>query len=216
MMNEKIVNYINSIFEGAPPTKKVYELKEEILQNTNDKYNDLIAQGKGEDAAYNIAIAGIGDISELLSSMEEKNMGTFSYTRAEIEKDQKRSAILTAIAVMLYITSVIPCILYGLNGPVLMFIMVALATGIIIYNAKTRIKYKKADDTVVEEFKEWQDVNNDKKQLFKAISSAMWTIILIIYFVVSFTTMAWHITWIIFVIGSAVEKIIKACFELRK
>ena len=44
----------------------------------------------------------------------------------------------------------------------------------------------------------------------------MWSIIVVIYFIISFMTMAWHITWIIFLIGSAIQGIIHAIFELRK
>ena len=51
-MNEKIRVYVNELFENAPNTKKVNDLKDEIISNANDKFNDLISDGKSEKEAY--------------------------------------------------------------------------------------------------------------------------------------------------------------------
>mgnify|MGYP007005558589 CR=1 FL=1 len=40
-------------------------------------------------------------------------------------------------------------------------------------------------------------------------------ILLVIYFIVSFTTMAWHITWILFIINVLIEEIVKLIFSLK-
>lgn len=69
---------------------------------------------------------------------------------------------------------------------------------------------------MVEEFKEWQDQSSDQKKLYKAIKSAIMSLMVVIYIVVSFTTHAWHITWVIFLIGAAIENIVKAIFELKQ
>ena len=67
-MDEKLRSHVEALFENAPPTMKTVEIKEETLQNTMDRYYDLLAEGKDEQAAFNIAIAGIGDVEELLRS----------------------------------------------------------------------------------------------------------------------------------------------------
>ena len=66
------------------------------------------------------------------------------------------------------------------------------------------------------EFKEWKNNQDDKKRVRKSINSALWAIITVLYFLISFSTGAWYITWIIFLIGVAVENIIKAIFELKE
>ena len=68
-MNEKLRCYIDDLFANAPSTVRAVELKEELYQNLTDKYNDLIAQGKSEESAYNIAIASIGDVDSLISGL---------------------------------------------------------------------------------------------------------------------------------------------------
>ena len=215
-MNEKLRNYIESIFEDAPKTKEVVELKEEMLQNLIDKYNDLITEGKSSDAAYNIATASIGDVNELIYQLRSHSTVPMNYEK-ELLKSKKQSALFISIAVMLYILSVVPVILSnnGIIGIVIMFVMIAIATGLIIYNQISKPKFSKKDNTIVEEFKEWKANKVEHNSTYKAISSAMWSIVTVIYFIISFITFAWHITWIVFLIGAAIQSIIKAAFELK-
>lgn len=138
------------------------------------------------------------------------------YTEEQIEQSRRRSALCVSIAVMLYILCVIPVILWEEYGVIAMFAMVAVATGLLIYNNMTKLGYKKSDDSMVEEFKEWQDQSSDQKKLYKAIKGAITSLVIVIYIVVSFTTHAWHITWVIFLIGAAIENIVKALFELKQ
>ena len=58
-MREQLTQYVNLLFAGAPDSE---DIRQEILQNTLDRYDDLIAAGKTPEAAYRLAISGIGDI----------------------------------------------------------------------------------------------------------------------------------------------------------
>ena len=209
-MNEKLRKYIDALFEKAPQTVRAVELKEEMFQNLTEKYNDLIAQGKSEEAAYNIAVASIGDVDSLLAGLS----GT---GHEESRQGRKRSALFTAIAVALYITCAVPVILLqNTLGVMLLFVFVALATGLLIYDGVTREKYVKTDDTMVEEFKAWKQNSRQKDQAANAIIGSLWLITVCVYMFVSFTTNAWHITWIIFLIAAAVASIIRGAFMLKK
>ena len=42
-MREQLIQYVNLLFAGAPDSD---DMKQEILQNTLDRYDDLIAEGK--------------------------------------------------------------------------------------------------------------------------------------------------------------------------
>jgi len=218
--DDKLRRYIEFLFADAPPTKKAVELQEEMLRNLSDKYNDLLSSGKTEETAYNIAIAGIGDVKELIKELNKEMENDPNLNEA-----RKRNAMHTAIAIMLYILSPLPLIIANLISPgaaaeviglALLFIFIAAGTGLLIYNNMTKPKYFKKSDTLVEEFKEWQSDSREKKALRKAISSALWCVILALYFVVSFGTGAWHITWIVFPIGGAVESLISALFAYKQ
>ena len=64
-MREQLIRYVELLFAGA---ENAGDIQQEILQNTLDRYDDLIAQGKTPEAAYRLAISGIGDINEILGS----------------------------------------------------------------------------------------------------------------------------------------------------
>jgi len=218
MMEHNLRRYIESLFEETRPTKKAVELKEEMLQNLEDKYKDLLAEGKTPEAAFNIAVAGIGDVSVLLRYLEDD--AASEPEQEKHEKARRKSAMLTAIAVMMYILSVLPVLIFQSLGSrhdyliavPIMFIIVATATGLLIYNHMTKPKCYKNADTIVEEFREWQSDTQERKQMRGAISSALWSLILVLYFIISFTTMAWHITWVIFIVGGLVESLVSIFF----
>ena len=74
-MREQLIRYVELLFAGA---ENAGDIQQEILQNTLDRYDDLIAQGKTPEAAYRLAISGIGDINEILGNTDAaapKNTG---------------------------------------------------------------------------------------------------------------------------------------------
>lgn len=214
-MEDKLRRYVDDLFTGTAPTKKAVELKEEMIQNLQDKYNDLLSEGKTQEAAYNIAVAGIGDVSALIQELEHES-DAFDGAR-------ERSAMITSIAVMTYILSVLPLIVLSMFGyrysarigVPLMFLLIASATGMLVYNGMTRPRHQRSD-TMVDEFREWQSDTRQQRSLRRSISAALWTIITALYFIISFWTFAWHVTWIIFIIGAAIEAVINIFYSLRK
>ena len=73
-MIDKIRKEVDQIFCSVPHTRKVQELKEELVGNLEAKYKDLIEVGKTPEEAYNIVIASIGDTDELIDSMAPTNI----------------------------------------------------------------------------------------------------------------------------------------------
>lgn len=221
-MEDKLRAYMDYLFRDVKATRKSVELKEEILQNLIDKYRDLLAEGKTPEAAYNIAVASIGDMDELLAGLNDELSFEKEVSGEQLERGKKKSAILVSAAVMMYILCLLPPILLSGSrleenlAPALMFLMIACGTGLLIYDHMTKPHYRKVDDSIVEEFKEWKDQTDSDRRAMKALSSALWSIITVIYIIISFWTMAWHITWVIFLIGAAVEGILKAVFELKR
>ena len=145
-----------------------------------------------------------------------------SYTPEQIEKDRKRTAVYTSIAVALYIIS--PVFLIGFEevlhmeyvGLFSMFFLAAAATIMLIYCNMTKLPNIKAENSVVEDFKEWKYQTDSKYQTMKAINSAISSVTLAVYFIYSFSTGAWHISWVIFLIGGALKSIVKSIFEMTR
>lgn len=222
-MEYNIRAYVDDLFQNAPKTQKAYELKVELTQNLIDKYRALIEEGKSAEDAYNLTVMSIGDVRELFDGLEDGPVPSQPVYIPPMD-GAKRHAAITSIAVMLYILSVVPVIVLsailpgdigGTLGVVLMFVMIAAATGLLIYNHATKPKKAPPAENVVSDFKQWQTQNNSNRQLLKAIRSAYWPLVLALYFLLSFGTGRWHITWIIFLIAPAVDGIIKSVLTLN-
>ncbi|MBQ7383562.1 MAG: DUF4097 family beta strand repeat protein [Clostridia bacterium] len=151
-MKEKLKQYVELLFAGAANNERNNELKEELLGNLYDRYDDFVASGMSEEEAYNNSISSIGDLSELLEGSrqapEDNPMTAPSesgdgkiplYSEDEVEKKKKLHPILHAIAVALYIFCTIPAIIFASNiSAVLLFVFVAAATAIFIYTSYTK------------------------------------------------------------------------------
>lgn len=64
-MREQLRAYVQHRFDRAADTPRNRELLEEILQNTLDRYDDLVAQGIAEADAYQQAVSQIGEVEKL-------------------------------------------------------------------------------------------------------------------------------------------------------
>jgi len=213
-MREQLTQYVNLLFAGAQDAD---EIRAEILQNTLERYDDLIAQGKSPEAAYRLAISGIGDISEILGTshmpMAPHTSDNVQPVQPETADDIKRKKT-RAIAIALYILCALPLIILsdlGLDnlGLCLTLALVAFATYLIMIS-----KHPDEDDDE-EDCRDKVD-STPQKALKKSISSLIWAIGLAVYLIISFATGAWYITWIIFPLLGCTEGLVKAIIDLRE
>lgn len=210
-MREQLIQYVELLFAGA---RNCEDIKQEILQNTLDRYDDLIAEGKVPEAAYRLAITGIGDINEILGTKNQPEPVAPVIASAEEEKDNDTpmKKLLRAVAVGLYIICPMPLFIlseFGMDtiGLCGTLAIVAVATVLIILGAKK-------DDK--KETSEVASPRDPKEEMVKSIHSVIWAIGLAAYFVVSFATSAWHITWLVFPIIAAVQGLAKAIVDLKE
>ena len=66
-----IYNYVESIFVNLPRTEEIERLKEDMLLNMEEKYDDLKAQGVSENEAIGTVLSEFGNIDEIV---EEYNL----------------------------------------------------------------------------------------------------------------------------------------------
>lgn len=69
---DTIKEYILNIFSTLPQTAKIENLKQELLANMEDKYEELKELGKSESESISIVISEFGDIDELLLELNLK------------------------------------------------------------------------------------------------------------------------------------------------
>ncbi|MCR5383410.1 MAG: DUF4097 domain-containing protein [Saccharofermentans sp.] len=64
-----IKNYLDNMFRNLPNTEEVRRAKAELLQMMEDKYEELIGEGKSENEAVGIVISEFGNLDELAESL---------------------------------------------------------------------------------------------------------------------------------------------------
>jgi|GEM_PF-167728 len=212
-MNEELRRYMDGLFVSAPQTKKAMELKEELLINMNEKYDDLLAEGYGNQEAYNIVIVGLGDVDELIHGIQPSPLDY-----AGVQQQRTKTAKVVSGCIGLYVLAMILGIalndVIGDFSVLLMFLVAAGSTCVLIYHYMSRPKYKKEEETLVEEFKEWKSQDAQRKGIMSALHSILWTMIVALYFIVSFHFDNWHISWVIFLIGVILSQILRLAMDL--
>ncbi|MBQ7345693.1 MAG: hypothetical protein IJW45_06500 [Oscillospiraceae bacterium] len=213
-MREKLTEYIDLLFAGTSDTD---DIRQEIAQNTLDKFDDLIAQGKTPEAAYRIAISGIGDVNEILGrvpldesapSIPEPEAATIQDAPFEPTDDAPAPAntrLLNAIATALYILCPVPLFLEGSSlGLCGLLLMVAIATGIKVYTDK------RAPKEPVDQ------VPTKHSPARKNARRIIWLCAIVIYLLISFLTGAWYITWMMFLIAPCCTALWNAIQDLKE
>lgn len=153
------MSYLDSMFAKLPQTQELERIKQGLLDNMQDKYEELLAEGKSEHEAIGIVIAEFGNVDELIEELDlpiyqEQGEEGVSFSDQEIEEFQvanRKTGQLIGIGVMLIITGAGLLMLFnaigerGLNvanlanlsdvlGLIPLFLFVAIAVGLFIYS----------------------------------------------------------------------------------
>ena len=124
------------------------------------------------------------------------------------EKKSKRVKGLV-IGILIYFVAIswimvsIPVIkMNPIVSSAIFLLICGIATCLIVY---TQIMYKK----------EKTEKEKEKSKLYKQIEDIVAIITTIIYLIISFSTMAWHITWIIWLVYALVMEIVKLIISMK-
>ena len=127
---KKLYARIDVVFAGTPNTPSALAAKTEILENLTAKYDDLLADGVSEDDAIFQVVDSIGDISQLFETEESYGNGEKTpalpvdspnkkpynqYPPEKVQKGRTVQSSLIALAVALYILSVL-CPILSVTG----------------------------------------------------------------------------------------------------
>ena len=207
-MRQQLIKYVDLLFAGAADAE---DIKQEILQNTLDRYDDLVSQGKTPEAAYRLAISGIGDINEILSTPVQTSAACHSTPEKSCDSTNRRAK--RAAAVAMYIACPIPLFVlgdmgHGTLGLCLLLLLVAAATALLVTTAK--------DDPEDPEMSNPSENITPREEQRRSITRTIRIAALTVFLILSFLTGAWFITWLIFPIASAIRGVILACIDLKE
>ena len=220
-MRNKLICYVNSIFEGIPNTPEVQELREEILQNTLDRYDEECARGVSETVAYNVAVMSIGDTDANLAA----------YRKPKKEKKSSRR-VCVAIAIALYILCVVPPAVADemgwpeALGVSMMFLMIAAATALIILSGgreKPAAPKASAPQGVPVQPAEQaapavpaQEERSSAVKILRGVLTPLYWLAAVGLFLAAGFAGYWYVAWVIFIAAGAVGDVITGIVYMAK
>lgn len=166
---EAIITYLENMFATLPKTKQVNDLKEDLLSNMEDKYNELKRSGRSEKEAIGIVISEFGNIDELIKEFDirledekealpilsEDEVNDYLETNKKISVYMGLGAVLCILGAALLI--LIPQLMADgfmigiLEGNMMRFIpsflIFAIGGGILTYAGIVIDKYKHIDNS---------------------------------------------------------------------
>jgi transcriptional regulator with XRE-family HTH domain len=148
---------------------------------------------------------GMTDSDDLFVDTEQRRM---------VEEEKQRSnkklcgvlggSLLYVVAIAWIMVSIPVLHFNPVASSAIMLLIIAIATIIIIYSAIAFRKVKEVKKEITRE-----------EKLYKQIDSVLSVTTLAIYLIVSFMTMAWHITWIIWIVYALAGEIVKLAIEIK-
>lgn len=222
---------MDQLFESAPVNHRALELKEELIANALEKYNDLLLRGYDEDEAFQLVAGSIGDVQQLFAELGSDDDYSRAYYMQWAREAQEKKAVLTAVSTGLFLLATVVlvisllCYCYNvkfiyINGQNTNLLGIAIALLICIVPVSLLVYAHKIQPPAQLDYDAGQAAESRKqrrkrlKQIRGSLEGMMWLLIVIFYFIVSFATRAWHITWIIFLGGAAVECLLDALVKI--
>lgn len=185
-----IRDYLESLFLGVPESLEKDQLKADLMANMEDRYEELISEGKGEHEAIGITITEFGSIDELLADLEILKDGHQQAEPADdnwhdaISREEafafleiyRRSALKIGLGVLLILLSVSQLILLSemyaeYVGLFLLFILIGCGVGLFIVAGMAITNVSKSlDDRPIPRnvAQEVSTIKNDYRRSFAA------------------------------------------------
>ena len=215
--------YVDGLFKDVPSSQAVSELHDEILSNLEARYDDCIKGGMTPQRAYAAVIGTMGDVSSLI----EQVSGTGKHTAGIFEKISPRSKLMqkysyvftsdnlktirnAAIAIM-WLLIVITFFLIAYSGGAefaWLIFLVGAALTVGINMAASIAKISRNGESRENRIRILKVVHGN-------VTAIMWLAIVILYFLISFNSYEWDITWLIFIFGAIAQIILTTVFKIQ-
>lgn len=205
-------DYVEAMFSTLPKTREVLDIKLQILEHAEDKYEALREQGMNENEALGTVISEFGSIDEIRGEFGIREEILLEPKEPDPELAQllrdyglfvPKQHLATAVAVCLFILA--PFVTAMLDTVLLMFIMIALGVGLLIYFVGRKNDYRAlinerrlllglGGETSPSGEDAYPGASRRRKQLYSLLPLAAVTI----YLILGFSFDLWHPGWILF------------------
>lgn len=194
-----ISNYVETMFMNLPNTDELNYVKEDILNNMEDKYYELLSEGKSENESIGLVISEFGNIEELLAELEIKKQTTdsnyllrdFTHVRKEEidEFIEMRKGLGSGVGFGVILCGVAASIIIFsshinsvISGVILSLFVIAIAVSLFIINGLKSSKFNYLEkgfllDTDLLEYIKEENKGYEKSFVFSLVLGITLTII---------------------------------------
>ena len=188
-MRERLIEYIDGLFSGAALNMRNAEIKEEILQNTLEHYDDLLSEGKSEQEAYASALESVGDVEELLSSLPRAAQAEpvrEAQPKAEAPEKEPRSRGMRIACAIVWPCTALLAVAIGWYGAWGYAWAVCPSAAALLHVAESVILLARG-----------------RRAGWRLVDGLLRLCICVLYAVLTAATGKWIVTWLVFPMGAA-------------
>lgn len=164
--------------------------RDSLTDNLTEEYDKRVKAGMAELDAYRDVLKNIDKIREMLESLPETEEDTRWKAKETGRKNLER--ILGKISACMWISTVI------------VYFLVSFASGA-WHLTWLVFLWSTIGQILLGMVKKYNRGKPMKKVLKSGGSAILWLLITILYFVISFVGGAWHLTWLIFLVGALIQ-----------
>ncbi len=189
-LNKKII----SLCEEAG-TSAAAQICGDLMDKLDREYDQHISEGKTELEAYREVSRRLDEIKQIVDSLPEDE---------EKETEEERLDRMAGFRTLKRITGKMSTVLWLSTVPV--YLLYSMYTGrwatswlIFILAAVSEVLINGTVD--------WNNEKKDRKKIARAIASSfLWLMTVVLYFVISFASGRWALTWMIFILAAIIQQ----------
>lgn len=224
-MKNSLKAYVDGLFADAAPSPALDELHDEILSNLTERYDDCINAGMSPQRAYTAVIGTMGDVSGLIRqvsgsgvhetglfekiSPKSRLFEKYAYVFTEDNLKSIKGAVISLMWLAIVILYFLISFLYGGWIFTWLIFIVGAALTVAVNMGVNIIRCSREGDAPESRIKLLSVIQG-------GVTAIMWMAIVVLYFIGSFASSRWEISWLIFIVGAAVQIILNLAFKIQK
>lgn len=189
-LNKKII----SLCEDAG-TSAAAQICGDLMDKLDREYDQRISEGKTELEAYREVSKRLDEIKKLVDSLPEDE---------ETETEEERLDRMEGFRTLKRITGKMSTVLWLSTVPVYLLYSMHTgrwATSWLIFLIST------ISEILINSVVDWNNERKDHRKTARGVaSSVLWLLTVVLYFVISFATGKWAITWMISILAAIIQQ----------
>lgn len=220
-----IRNYVENMFSGYPKDENNLNLKEEIIQSMEDKFDHYKSMGSSNEESLGRVFSEFGSILELDDELtkhkeikvepEIKETPEYKENLEEYNTFMKKYPFIVAISVLLFIVAAATFVYIEERTSdsiaiIIFFIFISIGVVLLIISGMRKDNYER----VLGLKRECESNKRSKKS--DLISSFVWMSAVAIFLIIGLVYEKWQFAWIVFIVATAIDPLLQILLEKKE